>query len=38
VLVLDWWVENGGRLDAAAVDAHFRALVQPVLAGWTWQG
>jgi len=35
VLVLDWWVENGGQLSAAEVDDHYRALMQPVLAQWT---
>jgi AcrR family transcriptional regulator len=35
VLVLDWWVENGGQLSAAAVDEHYRALMQPVLTGWS---
>ena len=32
VLVLNWWVESGSPITAAEIDAHFRALVLPVLA------
>jgi AcrR family transcriptional regulator len=32
VTVLNWWVENGGKLSPAEVDEMFRALVLPSLA------
>ncbi|HEX2460424.1 MAG TPA: TetR/AcrR family transcriptional regulator [Vicinamibacterales bacterium] len=32
VLVLNWWVDNDGRLTPVEVDARFRALVLPILA------
>ena len=31
VLVLNWWVDNDAPLTPAEVDAHFRALVLPIL-------